>query len=400
MAKNKEKDLFEEEDVEYTEAYVPSESVTVAKDYLKQVQNSGYNRKWADRLDSLVDMYVNRADFEYSPEDDLIWQQTKSAAMRDGRRAMEDTVAKSTALSGGYANSYAATAGAQAYERAVSDVTALVDDYYAKAYEKYLAEEKSLLDEISLIGELDDEEYSRYMKMLDDAESRYNDEYDRDYAAWRDSVADRRYSDETAYEREQDTLDREYKAWRDSVSDERYADETAYEREQDALDREYKAWRDSVSDGRYTDETAYEREQDALDREYKAWRDSVADEQNRMDTEYSYAKLLEDARQFDTKQNYDSLKAEYEAYVKQTEKEKSDALDAEKERRELEEKMANIKTSPLYKECMGLLSRTKDKENGIREMYVGGKFGKGETAMLYLTLLCGEFGLSVNKILE
>lgn len=394
MVKNKEKDLWEEEDDrDYADEYVPSESVTVAKDYLKQVQNSGYSRKWADRLDSLVDMYVNRADFEYSPEDDIIWQQTKSAALREGRRAMEDTVARNTALSGGYANSYAATAGAQAYERTVSDITASAGDYYTKAYEKYLDEEKRLLDEISLIGELDDAEYTRYMKMLDDAESRYDSEYDRDYAAWRDSVADRRYADETAFERG-------YKAWRDSVADERYADETAYGREQDRLDREYKAWRDSVSDERYADETAYEREQETLDREYQAWRDSVSDEKNRADMELSYAKLYEDARQFDTKQDYDRLKSEYDAYIKQSEKEKSAALNAEKEREKLEEKMANIKISPKYKRYMEMLKLTTDKEHGLRELYVNGKLGNGDDALMYLTLLCGEFGLSVNKILE
>ncbi len=393
MAKNKEKDLLEEEYEEEYDVYVPSESVTVAKDYLKQVKNSGYDRKWADRLDSLVDMYVNRADFDYSPEDDLVWQQAKATALREGKRAMEDTVARAVSLSGGYANSYAATAGAQAFERAVTDVAASADDYYARAYEKYLDEENRLIDEMTLIGKLDDAEYSRYMDMLDRAESDYEDEYDRDYTAWRDLVADRRYADETAYERE-------YKALRDAVSDERYADETAYEREQDSLDREYKAWRDTVADERYADETAYEHEQDSLDREYKAWRDSVSDEQNRADTALSYAKLSEDARQFDTKQDYDKLKAEYDAYVLQTKKEKSDALNEQREREELEEKMANIKTSPLYKECMQRINYSTNKEHIIREMYLSGRMGKGEEALLYLQMICGEYGISVNKILE
>lgn len=381
MATNKEKDLFTEED-EYEDVYVPSESVTVAKDYLKQVQSSGYDRKWADRLDTLVDMYVNRTDFEYSPEDDLVWQQAKSNALREGRLAMEDTVARATALSGGYANSYAATAGAQTYQQAVADIASSAGDYYDRAYEKYRDEEARLLEEISLLGSLDDAEYSRYMDALDEANNRYTNEYARDYTAWRDSVEDKRYADETAYGREQDRLDREYTAWRDSVEDERYADESAYEREQDRLDREYKSWRDSVEDERYADETAYDRDQDRLDREY------------------SYAKLYEDARQFDTKLSYDALRAEYDEYIKQTEKEKSDEINAEKERSKLEEKMANLKITPLYKQCLDLLKSTKDPENGIRELYVSGKLGKGEDAVLYLTLLCGDFGISPNRILE
>ena len=371
MANNKEKDLFEEEEEEYEDIYVPSESVTAAKDYLKQVKNTGYDKKWADRLDSLVEMYVNREDFNYSPEDDLIWQQAKSAALRDGKRAMEDTVARAASLSGGYANSYAATAGAQVYENAVAAVAASADDYYAKAYERYLDEEKRLLDKLSIIEKMDDAEYSRYMDMIDSAMDDYEDEYNRDYTAWRDSISDRRYADETAYKREQDSLDRQYKTWRDSISDARYADETAYEREQDSLDRQYKTWRDSVSD-----------------------------EQNNAATALSYAKLAEDARQFDTKQDYDKLKKEYDAYVKQTEKEKSDAIKAEKEREELEEEIANIKISPKYKKYMEMLKLTSNKEHGLRELYVSGKLGNGDAAMMYLTLLCGEFGLSVNKILE
>ena len=365
MATNKEKDVYEEEEDEYP-VYVPSESVNVAKDYLKQVKSSGYDRRWADRLSTLVDMYVNREDFEYSPEDDIVWQQAKGVALRDGKRAMDDTVARGAALSGGYANSYAVTAGAQAYERAVSDFASTADEYYDMAYERYLAEENSLLEEISLVAELDDEEYSRYMELLNDAQSRYDSEYSRDYSAWRDYISDKVYADELAYEREQDSLDREYKAWRDSVSDARYADETAYEREQDSLDREYKAWRDSVSDARIEDETAYEREQDSLDREYKAWRDSVSDAQDQAELAYDYAKLTEDARQFDTKQNYDSLKAEYDAYVKKTEKEMSDAANAEKARAEREEKMANLKISPTYKKALDMLKLTSNKERGIR----------------------------------
>ncbi|MBQ6789159.1 MAG: hypothetical protein IJO81_03105 [Clostridia bacterium] len=400
MANNKEKDLFEEEEEEYEDIYVPSESVTAAKDYLKQVKNTGYDKKWADRLDSLVEMYVNREDFNYSPEDDLIWQQAKSAALRDGKRAMEDTVARAASLSGGYANSYAATAGAQVYENAVAAVAASADDYYAKAYERYLDEEKRLLDKLSIIEKMDDAEYSRYMDMIDSAMDDYEDEYNRDYTAWRDSISDRRYADETAYKREQDSLDRQYKTLRDSISDSRYADETAYKREQDSLDRQYKTWRDSISDARYADETAYEREQDSLDRQYKTWRDSVSDEQNNAATALSYAKLAEDARQFDTKQDYDKLKKEYDAYVKQTEKEKSDAIKAEKEREELEEEIANIKISPKYKKYMEMLKLTSNKEHGLRELYVSGKLGNGDAAMMYLTLLCGEFGLSVNKILE
>ena len=370
MATNKEKDVYEEEEDEYP-VYVPSESVNVAKDYLKQVKSSGYDRRWADRLSTLVDMYVNREDFEYSPEDDIVWQQAKGVALRDGKRAMDDTVARGAALSGGYANSYAVTAGAQAYERAVSDFAATADEYYDRAYERYLAEENSLLDEISLVAELDDEEYSRYMELLDDAQSRYDSEYSRDYSAWRDYISDKVYADELAYEREQDSLDREYKAWRDSVSDARYADETAYAREQDSLDREYKAWRDSVSDA-----------------------------QDQAELAYDYAKLTEDARQFDTKQNYDSLKAEYDAYVKQTEKEMSDAANAEKARAEREEKMANLKISPTYKKALDMLKLTSNKERGIRELYVNGKLGSGENAMMCLELLCGQFGISVNSVLE
>ena len=65
-------------------------------------------------LDKTQDAYVTSKEFSYDPNNDPLYQQYKQSYLNAGKKAMEDTVGNASALTGGYANSYAVTAGASA----------------------------------------------------------------------------------------------------------------------------------------------------------------------------------------------------------------------------------------------------------------------------------------------
>ena len=81
-----------------------------------------------------------RPEFSYSAENDPIYQQYRSAAEKSGSLAMKDTVAQIAALNGGYANSYAQTAGQQTYQSALDSVDNMIPELYEISRKRYESE--------------------------------------------------------------------------------------------------------------------------------------------------------------------------------------------------------------------------------------------------------------------
>lgn len=106
--------------------------------------------EWADQyagvVEKYLDDYVNRDKFSYDYESDPTFQSYRDRYIREGKLAMEDTVADVAGLSGGYGNSYAATAGSQAYQSHLSKLNDIVPELQQQAYERYQAEGQELLN--------------------------------------------------------------------------------------------------------------------------------------------------------------------------------------------------------------------------------------------------------------
>lgn len=94
--------------------------------------------------------YVRREAFSYDPEKDPLYANYARLYTQLGQQAMEDTVGKGAALTGGYDNSYAQTAGQQAYGRYLQQLSALVPELYDRAYDRYQAEGEALYNQILL----------------------------------------------------------------------------------------------------------------------------------------------------------------------------------------------------------------------------------------------------------
>lgn len=185
-----------------------------------------YAGTYDTKLEEIYDKIVNRDKFKYDVNGDALYQQLAAQYQQQGKMAMQDTMGQAAALTGGYGNSYAVTAGNQAYQGYLQKINEMVPELHDAALARYNAEGEALMDEYALTGDLRDEEYSRYQDEL----NLYLQDVDRKQA-----LAD------NAYERGRDNW---YTAYQMGVD----ADNTRYEREQ------------------YEAETAYGKQQDAYER--------------------------------------------------------------------------------------------------------------------------------------
>ena len=207
--------------------YKESSDVTSARSDLKSHEASApdeYKSAYADRIEAALTDIMNREDFSYDPTADPVYGHYRDRYIRDGERAMRDTVGNAAGLTGGYGNSYAVTAGQGAYnthlEKLQDVIPALMDAAY-KSYEGKLEGKRADLE--TLLG-LDEEGYSRYRDTVSD----YNDRLDYLYKKLSD-MSDADYN-RFLGELSQWNTDRDY--GRKVYEDERDA---AYQRERDAV---------------------------------------------------------------------------------------------------------------------------------------------------------------------
>lgn len=228
-----------------------------------------YTPKYETQINDTIDKILNREEFSYDINGDALYNQYKDQYIKSGKLAMEDTMARAAAMTGGYSNTWAQTAGQAAYSQELSKLNDVIPELYQMALDKYNAEGNTLRNNYALLTDADNAAYSRYRDSKNDylterdyLQSLYDNERSWEYQLSRDKELDARYDAEW-----QNTLERQkvedarydaewqYQKERDAESDARYADEVAYEREQDA-----KSWQYQY------DQDAYERGQDSYDR--------------------------------------------------------------------------------------------------------------------------------------
>ena len=210
-------------------AYRPSAAVNQARDAYRAAASRGpgaYVSPYGDRLDDLYGRLADRESFSYDPESDALYQRYREQYQRLGRRAMEDTLGRAAALTGGYASSYAQQAGQESYDEYLQQLNDKVPELYTLAWQRYRAEGDDLA------------------RLYDLLQGREDDAYDR----WRDAVADSRADRQEAWDRYTDQRSWDYDLWSD---DRDWAADRA-DRAEDLLWRQtqfdYQRSRDAVSD--------------------------------------------------------------------------------------------------------------------------------------------------------
>lgn len=130
------------------------------------VTDKYYNRDLSQNKKDFDDAYnaYRSSSFSYDPNTDEDFLAYKKLYEKAGRQAMDDTIAKSAARTGGMASSYAATAGALAYQDYMDALLDKIPELKSLAYEKYKDEEDSLLKKMEIAQKLMDKEEALYDK--------------------------------------------------------------------------------------------------------------------------------------------------------------------------------------------------------------------------------------------
>lgn len=254
-----------------------------------------YKGTYDAQLNEIYNQIINRDKFKYDLNSDMLYQQYKDQYLNLGKMTMMDTVGQASALTGGYGNSWAVTAGNQAYQSYLQQLNDKVPELYGLALDRYNMEGQQLMDRYNITGDMADTEYGRYQDALDRywqdinyLTGRSDAEYDRGFNNWytgyqnkyqshRDSVADSQWAAELQQRADQFAAELAYKENRDAIEDARYEQEY-----KDSLDRylaelEYQKERDKISDERYNKEYEDALNQYYAELEYKKYRDSVED---------------------------------------------------------------------------------------------------------------------------
>jgi hypothetical protein len=194
--------------------YQQSDTVAQAQqmlhDYMAQ-KPGAYQSTWQGQMDQLMDQILNRKPFEYDVNSDALYQQYKDQYMLQGQQAMMDTMGQAAALTGGYGNSYAQTAGQQTYQGYLQQLNDRIPDLYQLALSKYQMEGNALADQYAMVGAREDQAYGRYRDSVSD----YYNELNRLY---NQHATEREYD----YGQYIDNRNYEYQTGRDAVADQQW----------------------------------------------------------------------------------------------------------------------------------------------------------------------------------
>ena len=172
--------------------YSPSDAV---KGYEKQLKaaNDSKPADWkggtyAKAVDQAMNKILNREKFSYDLNGDALYQQYKDQYSALGKQAMMDTMGQAAALTGGYGNSYASTAGNQAYQAYLQQLNDVVPQLYGMARDQYNQEGADLQNQYAMLADRQNTEYGQYRDKVSDWQSNreyltnmYNTERDLDY---------------------------------------------------------------------------------------------------------------------------------------------------------------------------------------------------------------------------
>ena len=190
-------------------------------------------------LKSYYDKLMNRKDFSFDVNGNALFNQYKDFYQKQGQMAMMDTVGQASAMTGGYGNSYAVSAGQQAYQQNLDKLNEIVPSLYQLALEQYQLEGENLLNTYGILADDRDFAYNKYLGDLgvwqndrDFAYQQYRGETedyytDRDfsYGQYRDSAADYYTNRDYLYGKYTDQRDYEYQQERDRVADKQWQQE-------------------------------------------------------------------------------------------------------------------------------------------------------------------------------
>lgn len=213
-----------------------SQNTTTAKKKLEEIEANrpgAYKSNWNGTINNLMDKIVNQKDFSYDFNADPLYQQYKDQYTQLGKQAALDTQANAAALTGGFGNSYAATAATQANQQYLTQLNNVIPQLYSLAMDKYQMDTDKLYNQFSAVGNQEDREYGQYRDTVTDWKddrsyyyNKYNDSIGNDQFIANYNQSEDQFNQNMAYNRERDAIadsqwqqQFEYNKGRDNVSD-------------------------------------------------------------------------------------------------------------------------------------------------------------------------------------
>ena len=150
--------------------YKKSDTVKKAEKKLNNWEKNSpgeYDSKYSEQIEGILNDILNREKFSYNLNADPLYEQYRELYTQNGKKAMMDTVGEASALTGGYSNSYAVTAGSQAYHEYLNELNEVALDLRDRAYEQYGDEGEKLFEDITLLRSLDGDDYDKYLNELE-----------------------------------------------------------------------------------------------------------------------------------------------------------------------------------------------------------------------------------------
>lgn len=193
-------DAFQQEMLDYILNYKAEPSFDYNQ-YIAQNAKPTYTSQYSDQIDRMLDEILNREDFSYDAASDPLYQQYARMYQREGDRAMRDTMAEAASAAGGM-NSYAVTAAQQANNYYASQLNDTIPELYQLAYEMYLQDKASDVENLGILNSMDDRQYARYRDTMSD----WMNDRDFAYGKYRDDVADYQWDTSFDYGKEQDEI--------------------------------------------------------------------------------------------------------------------------------------------------------------------------------------------------
>lgn len=197
-----------------------------------------YTRPYDPQIDALLSQILNRDDFSYDAMNDPLYQQYAKMYQREGDRAMKETMAEAAAGAGGM-NTYAVTAAQQANSYYNSQLNDKIPQLYQLAYDMYLNDKESKVQDLGILQNMDATQYNRYRDTIND----YYADKNFAYNAYKDAVQQGNWQQQFNYNAKLDKINNDWKnkEWeygvgRDVIADGRYENETEYNRNQAEVD--------------------------------------------------------------------------------------------------------------------------------------------------------------------
>lgn len=269
---------------------------------------------YTDQIKDMMDQIMNREKFQYDVSEDTMFQQMLSSSMASGQSAMADTIGQASALTGGYASTYATSAGNQAYNAYIQDAYNNLPEYYNMALEAYQMEGQEMYNQLAMLNDADATEYGR---MYDSWQANFTTAqqmYNQEYGAWQDSVNNAYNSANlqlNEYGQLYDMTYNTYNALQDKATTMR--------------DQEYQMWQDTINNAwkTVTHNEGVRQYNESLAEEKRQHDESLAETKRQHDDDMTYKNnaLAQDQSQFVSMYDYngdgkvDSKDTEYKAQM-------------------------------------------------------------------------------------